>query len=288
METLYDSIRDKTRVFERTGVASFSETENGVQVLTDNGKRVEGSILVGADGISSTIRLPAKYRALVGTSRNQFVENPKLPFLARGHMHNVYYEGISGFCVQGVQGLVFWCLFFKEEAWPDPRPASKFTDADCESVITKYGHLRLGTHYTFSDLWQSRVNASMTVMEEGMIEAPWNRGRVVLLGDSVHKLLPLLRRSVSQLPSREELAEAFARYEAKQRPRANICISMSNLAMRFETQDSWWLRLARRLVPSIPEGAWMPFFVEYITSAPRLDFLARESPVGRAHDLKSR
>lgn len=104
-------------------------------------------------------------------------------------MHNVYYDGVSGFSVQGIRDRVFWCLLVKREEETNSNLAPRFTDADCEATITKYGYLRLGGNYTFADLWKSRINASMALLEEGVMDAPWNhRGRVVLLGDSVHKV----------------------------------------------------------------------------------------------------
>jgi 2-polyprenyl-6-methoxyphenol hydroxylase-like FAD-dependent oxidoreductase len=35
---------------------SYSETEHGVTVETDKGETIEGSILIGADGVHSTVR----------------------------------------------------------------------------------------------------------------------------------------------------------------------------------------------------------------------------------------
>lgn len=57
IETLYNSIEDKSKIRFRTGVVSFSEAEHGIRVTTDNGgESIEGSVLVGADGVNSTIR----------------------------------------------------------------------------------------------------------------------------------------------------------------------------------------------------------------------------------------
>lgn len=56
-------------------------------------------------------------------------------------------------------------------------------------AIRKYGHLKVGEDYTFNDLWENRISATMTPMEEGVVRAKWNNGgRVVLVGDVVHKV----------------------------------------------------------------------------------------------------
>jgi FAD dependent monooxygenase len=40
---------------------------------------------------------------------------------------------------------------------------------------------------TFGQLWDSRETASMTVLEENVFDT-WYHGRMVLMGDSVHKV----------------------------------------------------------------------------------------------------
>lgn len=53
---LYEGIIDKTKIHSREGLVSFTETEHGVTVRTDQGNTYEGSILVGADGVHSETR----------------------------------------------------------------------------------------------------------------------------------------------------------------------------------------------------------------------------------------
>lgn len=63
-----------------------------------------------------------------------------------------------------------------------------YLGADCEEAIARHGHLSVTADYTFKDLYDSRIKATMTAMEEGVVRAKWNSGRVVLLGDAVHKV----------------------------------------------------------------------------------------------------
>lgn len=58
--------------------------------------------------------------------------------------------------------------------------------------------------------------------------------------------------------------------------------------MRFETQETWWLRVTRRLVPYIPEEAWVAVLVWYIARAPRLDFLGSALPSGGLESRRGR
>lgn len=53
---IYEGIIDKSKVHSREGIVSFTETDHGVTVRTDQGNTYEGSILVGADGVHSETR----------------------------------------------------------------------------------------------------------------------------------------------------------------------------------------------------------------------------------------
>lgn len=106
-----------------------------------------------------------------------------------GMVHNVYYRDVSGVVAAGVEGLLFWFLYVKEDA-PSTMPnCPRYTDFDAQATIDKYRHLAVGPGYTFGDLWEARVRAAMVPLEEGVVKGPWNNGgRVVLMGDCVAKV----------------------------------------------------------------------------------------------------
>jgi 2-polyprenyl-6-methoxyphenol hydroxylase-like FAD-dependent oxidoreductase len=56
LKVLYDNIRDKKKVLTKKCVESVDLTDDGVIVKTSDNSIFEGDILVGADGIHSTVR----------------------------------------------------------------------------------------------------------------------------------------------------------------------------------------------------------------------------------------
>jgi 2-polyprenyl-6-methoxyphenol hydroxylase-like FAD-dependent oxidoreductase len=56
LQVLYDNIRDKTKVLTRKRVQKVELLEDGVVVNTTDGSSYKGDILVGADGIHSSVR----------------------------------------------------------------------------------------------------------------------------------------------------------------------------------------------------------------------------------------
>ncbi|RFU80716.1 fad binding domain-containing [Trichoderma arundinaceum] len=209
LSCIYNHIADKSRIQAQTGVASFTETEDGVEVITDKGETIKGDILLGADGIHSTIRnlmadklastdpatakemrtgFTSTYHCIFATSKNAKATADGKQFLPDGAVHNVYYPGFSGVIAAGVPGLVFWFLFVKSDKATQTPNTPRFTEEETEATIAKYGDYAVGPGYTFKDLWESRVRANMLPLEEGVLKPKWNTGgRVALMGDSVHK-----------------------------------------------------------------------------------------------------
>lgn len=56
LKILYDNIKDKTKVLTRKRVDNVDFVGEGVVVKTTDGSSYQGDILVGADGIHSTVR----------------------------------------------------------------------------------------------------------------------------------------------------------------------------------------------------------------------------------------
>ena len=102
-------------------------------------------------------------------------------------VHNVYYHDYSAVAAAGVPGLVFWFLFVKAPKLTRTPNCPRFTDEDAENTIQKYGSSLVGPGYTVKDLWDARVKGTMVPLEEG-IAKQWSHNRVVLMGDSVHKV----------------------------------------------------------------------------------------------------
>lgn len=56
LKVLYDNIKDKSKVLIEKRVQDVKLSDSGVTVRTSDGSSYSGDILVGADGIHSTVR----------------------------------------------------------------------------------------------------------------------------------------------------------------------------------------------------------------------------------------
>lgn len=56
LQVLYDNIKDKSKVITRARVTKIRTTNDGAAAMTINNDVYEGDIVIGADGIHSTVR----------------------------------------------------------------------------------------------------------------------------------------------------------------------------------------------------------------------------------------
>lgn len=90
-------------------------------------------------------------------------------------------------------------------------------------------------------------------------------------GTAVNELLPVLEKTAN--PGKQEIRRVFDRYEEKQRPRAETCVTISKYVTRYEAMDTWWLRLLRVISPWIPDSLKMKLIWDFMADAPVLNFL---------------
>ncbi|KAL4966079.1 FAD-dependent oxidoreductase [Aspergillus stella-maris] len=305
LKILYNHVADKAKLHENNGILDYEETEKGVTVTTQNGATHHGSILVGADGVHSCVReimaqktgdaklakqlvegFTSQFNCVFGVSNNN-------AFLPDGTVHNTYNHGYSGIVAAGVPGLAFWFFFIKATKKTRMPNCPRFTDEDAEAIMREYGSAQAGPGYTFHDLWEARVKASMAALEEGVLEK-WSHGRAVLIGDAVHKatinagmggnivyegiahltniLISLLKSNPT--PTTANLTAAFDQYHTLHSPRANLVVTLSGKITRSEAQDNWFYKFfAQHINPLVSDHTKANLFVLYANGAPWLEYL---------------
>jgi salicylate hydroxylase len=203
-----------------------------VEANFENGARITTDVLVGADGIHSAVRRVlfgdesprftgcVAYRGLVPAGR---LAHLKLPVEAQVWMgpgkHFVHYFVQSG-------ALVNFVALVDQDAWV----SESWTEpADPAAVLAAY------------EGWHPQVRAILGAVEEtfiwGLFERPpmehWSVGRVTLLGDACHAMLPFMAQGAAQAiedgaalaaclakSSTRDIPEALRLYESLRLPRA--------------------------------------------------------------------
>jgi 2-polyprenyl-6-methoxyphenol hydroxylase-like FAD-dependent oxidoreductase len=209
-----------------TGLADRGDT---VELEFANGERAQADVVIGADGIHSTVRGillgPEKprytgcvaYRGLVQTERLSALDLPIESQLWLGPgAHFVHYPVHAG------KLLNFACLVDREawtkESWTEPGDP-----ADVRAFFAG---------------WHPQVRAILSALDETFVwglfdRAPlprWSVNRVTLLGDACHPMLPFMAQGAAQaiedaatlaavLARSDDIVEGLRRYEALRLPR---------------------------------------------------------------------
>jgi salicylate hydroxylase len=203
---------------------------NHVEVEFENGARVIADVVVGADGIHSTARRAlfgaenprftgcACYRGLIPAERLAHLALPATVELWMGPgQHFVHYF------VRGGQ-LVNFVAVVEQEAWTHESWTDRVGMADARRAFE-------GWHPQVRGILQAIDDTYIWALFDRMPMARWSVGRVTLLGDACHPMLPFMAQGASQAiedgatlaaclaTTGQGVAEALRRYERLRMPR---------------------------------------------------------------------
>ncbi len=212
-------------------LVSYGQTGSGVTARFDTGEQVEGDVLVGADGIHSTVRTQmlgedaprytgmTAWRAVAPVSELGDQSVPSTACVWVGSRRHAVTYRLRGGSLANFVGVVerkqkhlesWTATGSREDALKDFR---RWNPA-VTSIIEKADTLHRWALYDRSELPR------------------WHEGRVVLLGDACHPMLPFLAQGAvmaiedayvlaRELSGDGPVEDALSRYEAVRKPRAS-------------------------------------------------------------------
>jgi 2-polyprenyl-6-methoxyphenol hydroxylase-like FAD-dependent oxidoreductase len=230
-----------------TKVVGFRDEQEGLIVRLSDGSEARGDLLVGADGLRSTVRAQllndgepryAGYTSWRGVCEVAGVADPSFTSESWG-------PGLRFGIVPIDQGRTYW---FATANVPPGGIDAPDAHAELHSRFS-------GWHEPIGALIEN-TPASAIVRTDIHDRPPlrhWGRGRVALLGDAAHPMTPNLGQGGGQavedavvlarcLAAEAEVPVALARYEALRLPRANDFVIRSR---RFGQVTQWENAAAR-------------------------------------------
>lgn len=273
ISVLYNALKDQDRADIRfsSEVARYETRDEEVVVKLKTGEEISGDVLVGADGIHSTLRTqmfgtdPAQFtghvawRCVVPLSSLKTPPPPTACAWFGQGKHAVTYRIRKGELVNFV-GVI------EQDNWRDESWQSQGQSSELISDFSSW-------HPIIEDIL--KACGSEGLFKWALYDRPplstWSDGRAVLLGDAAHSMLPFMAQGaamavedawcLASLLSREDLSiqDIFHQYEALRLPRiikvqktsthnGKIFHRKSRLA-QFLTYGPMWI--AGKLTPSL-------------------------------------
>ncbi|KAH8659806.1 hypothetical protein BX600DRAFT_466782 [Xylariales sp. PMI_506] len=330
IQSLYDALVKKSNVLTGKRAKAYMEhSENEITVLTEDGETYDGNLLVGADGVHSTVRnlmaqtiakdngdmlhdeqvdplgrcaFTSEYKAVFGISHRSDDTCP----LSDGLVCNAYEQGLSAVVASGAPGYVYWFVFVRSKEQTCPPNVPHYTYTECAALMQEHRSHKMTDQISVGDIWDARVHAVLVALEEGMVTT-WSHGRVVLVGDAVHKatinaglggnlaiegvvhLANLLNGMINGESSLSSLPHVLAEYQNLHLPRAQTVLGVSSNLTRLEAQETFTLKiLSRYIMPLAPDRLKNWAYGKFARGGPVLNFLPvdESKPINNQRNVK--
>ncbi|KAH7086113.1 FAD binding domain-containing protein [Paraphoma chrysanthemicola] len=207
IQLLYDNIQDKSKILTRKGIAKVEQSAGMVKVITEDGTTFSGDVLVGADGVHSTVRremwrnadeekpgyfteqdrssVRTEYRCIFGISR----PNDKM---LKKSWHMRQGQNFSYLVVTGPNEQIYWALFSKlsEVICGSHDKVPRYTEVERDALAAEHAQDPLTDNLTFGDIYETRTAATLQALPEVNFKK-WHFNRIITIGDAAHKFNPL-------------------------------------------------------------------------------------------------
>ena len=255
-----------------SGCAGFEQDERGVTVSLADGREERADLLVGADGLRSTVRAslfgPEEPR-YAGYTSWRAVARPDVELLPWGEGFESWGKGARFGCCHIGEGRVYWFATLNApEGEKDGPPGSP--DGPKQRLLELFRG------------WHQPVEALVDATEEEEIRRDdlydreplkhWGEGRVTLLGDAAHPTTPnigqgaclavedavVLARCLGDHDGTQSIAQALRRYEGLRRERAADVVRISRrLGLIGQLENPALRRLRDLALKATPSGMYL-------------------------------
>ncbi|KAM0816451.1 putative FAD-binding domain-containing protein [Seiridium cardinale] len=268
IKILYTNLKDRdTNIITSAEVVDIETHSEGVRVQLASGRNVEGSVVIGADGVHSKSR--KLMHKLAGQAPSEDMVSSFHGIFGWAAISDlsieseVFFESRGGGAVIQSLGTPEKLRFVALKPLSEPFTGRKrYTRQEMEEYAASVGDVAVCPGVKFKDVWEraDKDKAQMLNQEEGFMSR-WHHDRLVLVGDAVHKstsvnglgmtcglhsaavlasLLQDLVKATSQKPTTDEIDHVFSRYQQGRQREVKPVWDGGYSMIREVTRDSLW------------------------------------------------
>ncbi|KAF4996969.1 hypothetical protein FGRMN_4187 [Fusarium graminum] len=205
LQVLHANLRDKSKVLTGKRIAHVGLTPGCVTVTTTSGERFHGTMVVGADGVHSTVRsemfrlgrqrrpgyfardeesrMACHYICCFGIAQN-------VPGWVDGDICRALGNGVFQLVTSGIDGRVYFFFFSKLPVSKYGKEIPRFTNDMKNEFVKENASYHITEKLTFGQLFAHQITSTLTPLHEYVLEK-WFFDRIIVFGDSAHKPNPI-------------------------------------------------------------------------------------------------
>ncbi|KAL4999143.1 hypothetical protein BDV10DRAFT_193812 [Aspergillus recurvatus] len=211
LQTVHDHIADKSKLLAQKRIATVRHGDDGVEVVTTDGSTYQGDILVGADGTHSRVREEMVRHAnergvgqeyadddeVFSTYACLFGLSSAVPGLSPGLIGWNLGKRYSYVVGTGPDDRAYWFLAKNMGKTYHGAQIPRFSEEDKERIVQEHWNDRITSDLRMSDLYKAKQHLICTPLTE-IVYQKWHFGRMIVLGDAAHKMLPIIAQGGNQ------------------------------------------------------------------------------------------
>ncbi|PYI23585.1 monooxygenase [Aspergillus violaceofuscus CBS 115571] len=275
LEALYKHLgQSQAHVFTGKKAVQVEHLADGVKVHCADQSVYEGDLVVGADGVRSTVRRQMwDYMESIGLKKEALKERETMtseyscvfgisistPGLIPGTSHRTFGEGWSALTIVGKEGRVFWFLFKKLDQEYSASHIPRFDQTMIDQYVDPYLQKPITDNVPFAEVYKRAITRTLLPLEEASYSR-WAIDRWVCIGDAAHKMTPnlgqggnsaiesaaalanslasLLQASHESSAAIEELNYCLQSWQEKRRPRVQAIFKSAHSLTRLEALNT--------------------------------------------------
>ncbi|KAK2736194.1 hypothetical protein FQN57_000868 [Myotisia sp. PD_48] len=205
LQILYASLPGKSKVFLNKSMIRLEPYNDGqVRVHTQDGSFYDGHLVVGADGVHSQTRsemwriaeslqpgliTQSEKNAMTVEYACTFGISASVNGMSIGEQVTMIDDGICLLTFPGKLDRVYWFMMEKLDQKYSYGSAPRYSLENTVNRCDQLADRKAWKNDRFEEVWRKRVAFSKTALEENLF-VRWHFGRIVCIGDSMHKLAP--------------------------------------------------------------------------------------------------